>query len=307
MKHLLFLLCGVVFGLSGCDTQSRIERRAAAVEPAGETGKVMTFNICYGTANDGEDHWDYRKEMVFDLIAGHGADVVGLQEALDFQVSEIRRAVQGYGVVTAGRDDGLQAGEHCTILYRRDRFRAADSGTFWFSNSPWVPGSMHWGNRIPRICTWVRLVERETGNAFCVYNLHLDHQSQESRFKSAQLLARRVAAREPKDPVVVMGDFNMGLDNPGMLYLRRLGYPDGPVELLDTWRLMQPDAPDTRTYHGFKGGTEGVKIDQILVERTSEVLAAEIDRTTNEEGRYPSDHYPVTATLKLWNNASSDF
>ena len=70
---------------------------------------------------------------------------------------------------------------------------------------------------------------------------------------------------------------------------------------------MQPDAPDTRTYHGFKGGTEGVKIDQILVERTSEVLAAEIDRTTNEEGRYPSDHYPVTATLKLWNNASSDF
>lgn len=283
----------------GCGAPDEISRQAVQFQTEGDHVKVMTFNIRYGTANDGENHWIHRRGMVFDRIAWHGADVVGLQEVRDFQVAELSRALSGYGRITAGRDDGTMAGEHCTILYRRDRFRVADSGTFWFSNSPWVPGSTHWGNRLPRICTWVRLVERDTERGLYVYNLHLDHRSHESRFKSAQLLARTVAQRDPKDPVVVMGDFNLGLDSPGMLYLRRVGFYEGPIELLDAWRLRHPDKPDGRTYHGFKGGVEGVKIDHILVEPNTTVLDAQIDRFSNEDGRYPSDHYPVTATLKL--------
>lgn len=285
--------------VSGCDAENRILRRPVDFQTDATVVKIMSFNIRFGTADDGDDHWDNRREKVFDLIARQGADVVGLQEVLNFQVEQIAAALKGYGVVSVGRDDGKQAGEHCTILYRRDRFRLADSGTFWFSNSPWTPGSKHWGNTIPRICTWVRLEEQITGSGFFVFNLHMDHQSQSSRVRSAELLARRIADRTPKVPVVVTGDFNMGLDNPAMLYLRRLGYPNAPVELLDAWRLLNPDEPDTRTYHGFKGGTEGVKIDHILIERTTEVLDAQIDRS-NDEGRYPSDHYPVTATLKLW-------
>ena len=302
MKKWMLTIIGMAGMLvSGCNAENQIVRRPVAFEAQDATVKVLCFNIRYGTANDGDDHWNNRKEMVFDLIAGHGADIVGLQESLSFQTEQISRALRGYDHVTVGRDDGKQAGEHCTILYRRERFRLADSGTFWFSNSPWEPGTMHWGNRIPRICTWVRLIERNSGNPVYVYNLHLDHQSQPSRVKSAELLARRVADRSPKDPVIVMGDFNIGLDNPAMLYLRRLGYPNAPVELLDTWRLLNPDEPDTRTYHGFKGGTDGVKIDHILIEQSTTVLDAQIDRS-HKDGRYPSDHYPVTAVLKLWNN-----
>jgi endonuclease/exonuclease/phosphatase family metal-dependent hydrolase len=285
--------------VSGCDAENRIVRRPVDFQTDAAVVKIMSFNIRYGAADDGDDRWDNRREKVFDLIARQGADVVGLQEALNFQVEQIAAALKGYGVVSVGRDDGKQAGEQCTILYRRDRFRLADSGTFWFSNSPWTPGSKHWGNTIPRICTWVRLEEQISGSDFFVFNLHMDHQSQSSRVRSAELLSRRIAERTPKAPVVVTGDFNMGLDNPAMLYLRRLGYPNAPVELLDAWRLLNPDEPDTRTYHGFKGGTEGVKIDHILIERTTEVLDAQIDRS-NDESRYPSDHYPVTATLKLW-------
>ncbi len=293
--------CVLAAALVGCAAPEQMARRDVPFQTEGDNIKVLTFNIRYGTAKDGPDQWEHRREMVFDLIARHGVDVVGLQEALDFQVEQIHNTLKGYDLVTVGRDDGKSAGEHCTVLYRRDRFRLADSGTFWFSNSPWAPGSRHWGNRIPRICTWVRLVEHDTNRAMYVYNLHLDHQSQTSRFKSAELLARVVSRRESKDPVIVMGDFNMGLDNPAMLYLRRLGYPNAPVELLDSWRLRYPDKPDTRTFHGFEGGTDGVKIDHILIERTTTVLDAQIDRYANEQGRYPSDHYPVSATLKLWN------
>jgi endonuclease/exonuclease/phosphatase family metal-dependent hydrolase len=264
--------CVLVTALVGCAVSEKIARREVPFQTEGDNIKVMTFNIRYGTAADGPN-----------------------------QVEQIHNALKGYALVTAGRDDGKMAGEHCSILYRTERFKLADSGTFWFSNSPWVSGSKHWGNQIPRICTWARLVERDTDRALFVYNLHLDHQSQTSRFKSAELLARVVSQREPKDPVIVMGDFNMGLDNPAMLYLRRLGYPNAPVELLDSWRLLYPDKPEIRTFHGFEGGTEGIKIDHILIERTTKVLDAQIDRWSDEQGRYPSDHYPVTAVLQLWN------
>ena len=44
----------------------------------------------------------------------------------------------------------------------------------------------------------------------------------------------------------------------------------------------------------------GGKIDHILTESQTEVLDAQIDRTPIESGRYLSDHFPVTAVLKLW-------
>ena len=189
------------------------------------------------------------------------------------------------------------AGEHCSILYRTERFKLADSGTFWFSNSPWVSGSKHWETRFVSVRgqDWWSVIR--TGHYF-VYNLHLDHQSQTSRFKS-ELLAASYRSVNRKDPVIVMGDF-MGLDNPAMLYLRRLGYPNVPVELLDSWRLLYPDKPEIRTFHGFEGGTEGIKIDHILIERTTKVLDAQIDRWSDEARPLPSDHYPVTAVLQLW-------
>ena len=55
--------------------------------------RIMSFNIRYGSANDGDNHWKNRKEMVFDVLRDHKPDIVGLQEALDFQIAEIRKAV----------------------------------------------------------------------------------------------------------------------------------------------------------------------------------------------------------------------
>ena len=78
-----------------------------------------------------------------------------------------------------GRDDGKFRGEHCSILYLKDRFKLdkKDCGTFWFSDTPEKIASKSWGNEIPRICTWVRLIEKKTNKGFYVYNVHYDHRS----------------------------------------------------------------------------------------------------------------------------------
>ena len=54
---------------------------AAAGQPR-EPLKIMSFNIRYGTAKDGENHWTARREMVFEVIREQDADLVGLQDAL---------------------------------------------------------------------------------------------------------------------------------------------------------------------------------------------------------------------------------
>src|SRR4029453_18432972 len=122
---------------------------------------VMTFNIRYGTAKDGENQWSARREMLFDVIREQNADLIGLQEALAFQIDEILAAVPAYAVVGVGRDDAARAGEYSAILFRKDRLRVAEAGTFWFSDTPSVPASKSWGNNITRICTWTRFIDAD--------------------------------------------------------------------------------------------------------------------------------------------------
>ena len=260
---------------------------------------VMTFNIRYGTAKDGENHWTARREMLFDVVREQDADLVGLQEALASQIDEIIAAVPMYAVVGVGRDDAARAGEYSAILFRKNRFRVAEAGTFWFSDTPSVPGSKSWGNNITRISTWARFVDRD-GRGFYHFNLHLDHESQPSRERSTALLKQRIEARAVStDPVVVTGDFNVGERNPALPALVGRGPGDATAAFLDTFRVKHPDDTTVGTFTAFKfGATGGDKIDYVLVQPGTDVLAADIVRTSRND-RYPSDHFPVVAKVRL--------
>jgi endonuclease/exonuclease/phosphatase family metal-dependent hydrolase len=260
---------------------------------------VMTFNIRYGTANDGENRWANRRALLFDVIRDANADVIGLQEALDAQLREVTTALPAYAVVGVGRDDGRTRGEYAAILFRTDRFRVSDSGTFWFSDTPSVVASKSWGNNTTRICTWARFVDRD-GRAFWHYNVHLDNESQPSRERSTAFLAERMAQRRvPEEPAIVTGDFNAGEDDPALATL--FGpRPGGQAPLLlDTFRVRYPNEKAVGTFSGFvMGETSGPKIDYILVPPGTDVLGAAIVRTSRD-GHYASDHFPVTAQVRL--------
>jgi endonuclease/exonuclease/phosphatase family metal-dependent hydrolase len=230
------------------------------------------------------------------------ADVVGIQEGLDQQLKDIEAAVPGYTRVGVGRDDGKTKGEYSAIYYRTSRFDLDASGTFWFSDTPEVVGSKTWGNDLPRICTWAHLVEKTTGYGFYQFNVHLDAYVQVAREKSAVLLMQRFVARPvAADPAIVTGDFNAGESNTVNQYMRgaaSIESAQNPLPLADSFRVLHPNDTDVGTSHGFKGGTSGAKIDYIYLMPGETALAAEIDHT-HDGARYPSDHYPVTATVKL--------
>lgn len=262
----------------------------------------MSFNIRYGTAPDGPNHWNNRKDMVVETIRTFGPDLLGLQEALDFQIDYIQQSIPGYALIGVGRDDGKRKGEHSCILFRTDRFDAPESGTFWFSDTPEVPGSTSWGNSITRVCSWARLVDRSSGKGFYYFNLHLDHISQPSRQRSAILLAERMANRShPELPCILSGDFNVGESNPVVAYLTgKSGLensPKTPYPLVDSFRKIHPDEKQVCTTNQFKEVRDGAKIDYIFTSPEFQPLASEIVRTSFD-GRFPSDHFPVTALLR---------
>lgn len=269
------------------------EAQPAAAQAARAPLTAMSFNIRYGTANDGENRWPLRREFLIDLLREQAADVIGLQEALDFQIDEITAALPAYGVIGVGRDDGGRKGEYTAILFRRDRFQISDAGTFWLSDTPDAIASRSWGNRITRICTWARLVDRD-GRAFWHFNVHLDHESQPSREKSAALLRQRIGERRrPEEPVIVTGDFNAGEQNAAVSAITAGG------AFLDTFRMKHPDEKTVGTFSGFDAAKiQGEKIDYVFVPPGTEVLRAEILRTSRA-GRTPSDHFPIVAHIRL--------
>ena len=287
------LLVVLLFG--GAWVASAEPPTASPAPQAADSLNVMSFNIRYGTARDGDNAWELRRSALIEAIEAFRPDVLGVQEALHFQLDELVAAMPRYQRIGVGRTDGVEAGEYAAILIDRSRLEVLEEGTFWFSDTPGVPGSTSWGNDITRICTWVRLRDRASGRSFYVYNVHWDHRSQPSRERSAELLIQTIARRAPgAEPVLVTGDFNAGETNRAFQHL--LGAPE--AALFDTFRLLHPTARGVGTFNGFEGTTSGEKIDAVLASQDWEILAAEIVRSVRQ-GRYPSDHFPVTAILTL--------
>jgi len=95
---------------------------------------------------------------------------------------------------------------------------------------------------------------------------------------------------EPGVPFILTGDFNAPAG--GEVY--RL-FAD---RLADAWVRAEHRSGPECTFGGFKGFTQGARIDWILYRGPFRVLEAETV-TRNWEGRYPSDHYPVFALLEF--------
>ena len=298
----LFFSVTALLILNGCYgwQEDIVQRELYFSSPKAAEVKVMTFNIRANNVLDSLDSWYFRKQTVFDIFTDHTADVIGLQETRYSQLQQIQQTLPQYSYYAVGRYDGMQSGESCPIFYRKERFTLLDSGTFWFSDTPNVPGTIDWGNIVPRICSWVHLLEKGQNTSFYVYNLHLDSFSQNSRENSVRLLAKKVAERKTQAPFIVMGDFNMAMYNPAMMYLMKFGYQTPYPKMVDAWLSVYPDQSETPTCQKLGGLFLGPNIDHIQMSEDIRALDVTID-SRKMNGRYGSDHFPVIAKILLTN------
>lgn len=258
--------------------------------------RVMSFNIRYGLAKDGENRWDKRKDYVVSTITNFSPDIVGTQETLEFQAAYIAEKIPDYSYAGRSRQsDGK--GEHCGIFFRTSRFDKLIEGHFWLSENPDQPGSKSWDSSLPRMATWVKLWDRSKKRSFYLINTHFDHRGSNARTESAKLIRKFVSSLPDGSSVIITGDFNAGVDSGPY---KALFADDGNASpVVDTFVEMNPKASkDDGTFNGFKGTQSGSRIDWIAASREIEVVAAAIDRSSFD-GKFPSDHFPVTAEVRL--------
>jgi endonuclease/exonuclease/phosphatase family metal-dependent hydrolase len=285
----LLLAAGIGLGL--------LDPPAVAGEKEGEAIRVMSFNVRLGVADDGENSWEHRRALLARTIQDFDPDLLGTQETWPFQAEYLLEQLPGREYVGWPRQPGNERdGEECGILFRTDRFEKQDAGQFWLSETPEVPASRSWDSSLPRVATWVKLRDRRGGGDLVFVNTHFDHRGARARLESARLLRERLGELAPSGAWILTGDFNAGDDSPP--YAALVGGGEGTFSVVDSYRAVHPERRDDEgTFSAFRGRRSGPRIDWVLHGGAFETLSAAIDRT-EEQGRNPSDHYPVTAVVK---------
>jgi endonuclease/exonuclease/phosphatase family metal-dependent hydrolase len=268
--------------------------------------RAMSFNIRNSNAKEAasENNWNDtklpRRERAIRVIRENAPDLLGVQEARPSQVQDLKKALPEYAFYGIGRDDGKNKGEFSGIFYRKDRFKQTAAGSFWLSETPEKPGTSFYlaFDACPRIASWAKLIDKTSGRELVLLNMHWDHISEPARDKSAALVRERLAKLGSDLPAIVTGDLNAHEDSPAV---KELVGANGSTcrKLADSFRVLRPKrSTNESSFNDWKGTAEGSRIDFILHTREFTPVAAEIVRTSYD-GHWPSDHYPVIATLKL--------
>jgi endonuclease/exonuclease/phosphatase family metal-dependent hydrolase len=245
--------------------------------------RVASFNVRFGLAWDKGNSWPLRRRAAGTVLAHLDADLIGLQEAYGFQARSLRRRLGSYGMTGDGRDADLK-GERCSVLYRRSIVRLADSSTRWFGDEPFTPGTMLPNASHPRIATIADVVPVDGGPAITFVSTHFDQRHDDNRTTAARQLVDWLS---PIDhPTIVVGDLNARPTSDAVKVLEEAGLR----------RALPADAPGSN--HDYGRREPASPIDHILVSPHWTVLGADVV-TEKPHGRFPSDHWPITADLEL--------
>ena len=261
----------------------------AAKEPQNKPASVsiMSFNIRYGTAEDGTNSWYYRAGAVIEMINDQSPDLIGMQEVLKDQ-KDILKDYLSYKCIGVGRENGKSDGEHMCIFYNPKKMKLQKWGTFWLSETPDKP-SLGWDGACKRTATWALFKDKNSGREFFFVNTHLDHVGVEARTKGLALILERIESMNKAGlPLILSGDFNVTPDD------KTLAPLSGKMRNVRDWAFKTDDGA---TYNAWGRKENASQIDHIFVSGFGSCPVFEVVRKPYGERNFVSDHYPIKATL----------
>lgn len=222
--------------------------------------KIVTYNARCVWNGDGTNSFMHRAGMAWEKFRKEKPDIVAFQE------------------VTAPIHDLLEQIMPEYLLLGLE--------TFWLSPTPYVPGSRYENqSTCPRICVMTLVREKAAGRLFRIYNVHLDHVSNEARMEGMEAVLGQMKLFDEKGTAenVLLGDFNATPETPVIAMPAEANRP-----------MTDVTAALPVTFHNW--GRAEYKIDYIF---TSDKLAAVCGNAgvwdDEKNGIYLSDHYPVFA------------
>ena len=281
--------------------------------------KIMSFNVQVESGS--KVRADIRADMLRSLLDEYMPDSIGLQEVTPLWDGMMKNYVfnDSYACVGEPRAAGQEAS---LIYYRTDKYELLDSGTFWLSDTPDVPGSKFEASLYIRICTWAHLRDRVTGNEYVHVNTHLDNlggSDGRSLRKKQIIVILKFLQRFDGIPMVMTGDLNQAAVNAeGTQYsvyktltgVKSFTLDDG-TEAFSRFSNARYDAPDnmpegicatmvaSHDPNGTKDNPAKEPIDYVLYTKDSLTALSYKIRLYDRCGMYLSDHLPVISEIKF--------
>jgi endonuclease/exonuclease/phosphatase family metal-dependent hydrolase len=255
--------------------------------------RIVSYNIRRGGSEDNPlNLWKNRKSHFVEYLNTFEADIIGVQEAFIQQVNYIVANLKPqYAYCGVGRGDGVFADEHSVILFREDKFKLMDTGTFWLSANPSVP-LRTWGSACLRVCTWARFQDIPSEKQFFVFCTHFDFNGY-AKTESAKLIQNVIGNYTGSLPVFLIGDFNTWSDEPAFQYLDNYG----AKPLQDSYRLIHgEDYPPEYSFNDWNSSFVAEydsRLDYIFISANIYAQNILIPKDTYGDGLTYSDHYPV--------------
>ncbi|MDE5984229.1 MAG: endonuclease/exonuclease/phosphatase family protein [Eubacterium sp.] len=289
MKKLLCVLLSALLILSvftGCSKVKEVTFSPVESETEADV-RIVSFNVAgpWGNALKGTSG-NVRVERFAAYMNAVKPDSIGTQEMNSEWMEKLKELMpeyDSYGVQRGG-DDNEKKSEMNSIFWLKDKYDCLDSGTFWLSETPDVE-SKYEGAGCYRVCSYVKLLNKETGECYYHFNTHLDNASDEARVFGADVIKERITmitvlSSQYISGVVLTGDFN--------------DYLDGPASSQLVEKFNVQDA-DRNTYHDWGNITDGRPIDFVFT--SGEIVSYEIlDDTSNG---LVSDHYGIYETISF--------
>jgi endonuclease/exonuclease/phosphatase family metal-dependent hydrolase len=278
----LGLIAWMVFGPSGPDPPPKEDLAMI---------RVVTWNIHCGQEEGWpwkQFDWPARKHALQAALDQVQPDILCVQEATPEQVAFLDKTLPAHRRVGGGRDDGKAQGEHCAICFHRQRFDELAGDTFWLEepiDQP-RPGSEL---DIKRICTWVRLRDRDTGQTLRVYNTHM-YLTDGPNLTAAKIILEQVASGDPADAILLTADFNAAPSAPS----RQL-FLEAKTGLTNSAERIGKSAglPTFQLYGIGVSSIDGILVGARWRVEKHLILAVKPQNT------YPSDHFAVMVDLAL--------
>jgi len=250
--------------------------------------KIMTFNIRCKNGGDGINGFDNREPKVLKAISDEFPDLIGFQEATDYQRDFLRKNLSdNYIVLGCGRGADCY-GESVCIAFKRDLFELISLDTFWLSDTPDAPGSRYENSdqsSCPRLTVHAKLIAKGLSSPLHFFNTHLDHKGEKARLLGMRAIIEKIS--NTKGYFVLTGDFNARPNSPEI------------SEFKNTAAFSATEATEniTHTFHGFGSFDSDHKIDYIFTNGTPE--RSYTVEQSSADGIYISDHHPVCAIIEF--------
>lgn len=249
---------------------------------------VMTFNLRYDKPDPGIQQWEKRFTAIASLIQHYQPDLLGTQEGKIHQLGDLQSLLPEYQYIGGDRT-GTGKGEHCAIFYKHQVLKLEETQDFYLSDTPEIPGSITWGNRLPRMATWGTFSIHSDPISITIVNTHLDHENAKARDLGAALVNEKLTQFSDENYLLLTGDFNTSPHNAA-----RKVFANNP-KIQDS--LSSIPLEKQKTFHNFTGSAWDA-IDTIYCDRRFQIQQITID-DKQWDGLWPSDHFPVIARISF--------